>query len=51
VKTKEELKGQWRRARAEQIKEKAKFAVRTSRQRILATRSLMALGKRLRGKP
>jgi hypothetical protein len=48
MKTKAELKHQWRRARSERIWEKTKFSIRTSRQRILAAKSLMALGKRLR---
>jgi hypothetical protein len=49
VKTKEELRSQWRHARAAQIREKTKFLVRTSQQRILATKTFIALLKRLRG--
>ena len=50
MKTKEELKAQWRHARAGQIMEKTKFRIRVSRQRIQASKSLIALGKRLRDK-
>lgn len=49
MKTKEELERQWRRARAERIRENTRFWVRTSRQRIQATKTLITLRKRLRG--
>jgi hypothetical protein len=49
VKTKQELKREWQRARAERAAAKTSLSIRTSRQRILAARSLMALAKRLRG--